>query len=586
MNYSNQDVAKILRSVATALTLQKANQFQVRAYETAADGIEHSTTEIQDLWEEKRLDEVPGIGEKLRAHLDELFRTGRVAHFESLKSHFPKAVYELIDIPGVGPKTALELAKAGVQSIPDLGNKLLDNSLSKIGLSVKLIEKLRGGFEEFTNLDDRMLLPNASEAAKKILEYLRASKKVKEAEVLGSLRRMVATVGDLDCAVATDEPDEVIEYFTKMPGVKEVVNKGESKATVVMSSGRHVDLLVGQPQSWGALLQHFTGSKQHNIKLREYALKKGLSLSEYGVKGVASGKNLESSAKIIPCKSEEDLYDLLKMQTPPPEIREDTGEIEAAINHKLPKLVQLGDIKGDLHLHSNFPLEPSHGPGLNSLEEIVKKGQELGYVYIGISDHSPSFTNHTPGQIEKLVAKRSEAINELKSTKSIRILNGLEIDILTDGTLSVPNFVLETLDYCIAGIHSSHKMDKEAMTKRLLEALKNPNVDIISHPSGRLLNQRSSFDVEWEVIFKYCAASDKVLEINAYPNRLDLRDDLVREALKYQVKFIINTDAHETAQMNNMSYGVAVARRGWVTAADVVNTWDWKKFAKWYKITI
>lgn len=276
------------------------------------------------------------------------------------------------------------------------------------------------------------------------------------------------------------------------------------------------------------------------------------------------------------------------MQTPEPELREDSGEIEAGLKNHLPKLVKLEDIKGDLHLHSNFPIKsPSHGPGINSIEEIVKKGKQLGHEFVGISDHPLGFSTTTETEKIEWVQKRTKFIQNLrKSTKSIRILNGLEIDILGDGSLNVPDFALKTLDYCLAGIHSGHAGSKEEITKRLILALNNPHVDIISHPTNRLINNRDSSDADWDEVFKIASKNNKIMEINSFPNRLDLRDDLVKLALKYKVKFVINTDAHQVEQMDNLKFGVSVARRGWASKEDIVNTWDWKNFAKWFNITL
>lgn len=578
MKTSNIDISSLLRSVAAALNIKKRNIFEIRAYENAADAIEHSTIEIKDLWEEDKLDEVPGVGKNIQSYLDEYFKTGKVSHFEQIKKGIDPVVFELINIPGIGPKTALSLAEAGVGGLDDLKTKIGDSSLLKKGFSEKGVEKIRKGLEEYLGLGDRMLLPYAFSQAKKILEYLKKSADVIDADPLGSLRRRVSTVGDLDFAASSKNPQKVIEYFTKMPGVKEVVSEGENKVMLILDSGLHIDLLVGYPESYGALLQHFTGSKQHNIHLREFALKKGYSLSEYGLKDTKSGK-------ILSMKTEEKFYRHLGMQTPPPEIREDTGEIEAVVSHSLPKLINYGETKGDFHLHSNFPLEPSHGPGINPIEEIVKKAEELGYEYVGISDHSPAFTTHTSSQIQTLIKKRTKYIQDIdKSKKSIRTLNGLEIDILGDGSLSVPDEALKTLDYSIAGIHSGHRGSKEVLTKRILSALKNPYVKILAHPTGRIINERGSYEADWEEIFKFCAKNKKLLEINAFPSRLDLRDDLVKIAKAVGVKFIIDTDAHEVSQMENMEYGVAVARRGWLEAKDVVNTWEWTNVSEWFNI--
>ncbi len=580
---SNSEVAKLLREVAAAYTISKTgNVFEIRAYENAADSIEGSTAEIKDLWEEGQLDQIPGLGKSLRAYLNELFKTGIVKHFESVKSDIPSIVFELLNIPGVGPKTAQELAKLGVKSLDGLKKGIKSGELVKKGFSAKIAEKIIQGVEEVEGQSDkRMLLPYASAQADRILDYLKENSDVMEAHPLGSLRRMVATIGDLDFSAASKNPQKVVDYFVKMPGVSRVLEKGDNKASVALNSGIRVDLLVGEPESYGALLQHFTGSKNHNIKLRMLALGKGLSLSEYGVK-----QTNRVGQPIIPTKTEEQLYELLKMDTPAPEIREDTGEIEAALKHQLPGLVELKDIKGDLHIHSNFPFpNPSHGPGANFIEEMVKKAKELGYDFIGVSDHPPGHGVISKPDMIKAVEKRTNYIHNLKlKTKNIRVLNGLEIDILPDGTLSVPDEALETLDYCIAGIHSGHRGGSEKITKRIISALENPHVDIISHPTNRLLNERDSSEAHWEEIFKVAAKNNKILEINAYPNRLDLRDDLIKLAKEYGVKFVINTDAHAVDQMNNMPFGVSVARRGWAEKKDVVNTWTWTDFAKWFKL--
>ncbi len=577
--FSNAQIARMLRQVAAALTLSKANSFEVRAYQNAADSIEHSDTDLHDLWEEKKLDDLPGLGKSMQSHINELFETGKVKHFETVLKKFEPVIFQLIDIPGVGPKTAKEISDLGVKDLEDLTEKLESGELVKKGLSAKIGEKLLTGLEQVAQREDRMLLPYAAIQADKILEYLKKSPDVLAADPLGSLRRQVATIGDLDFAVSSKTPKTVVDYFVKMPSINRVIDHGENKATVILNSGLHVDLLVGEPESYGALLQHFTGGKNHNISLRSYAQKHGLSISERGVKK-------EQSGELVPCRSEEELYGLLRMKTPSPELREDTGEIQAALNGQLPKLVTLAEIKGDFHLHSNFPLEPSHGPGANSLAEIVEKAKSLGYEYLALSDHPPGFTTHKIAEIDKLIAKRSEEVEHLKkmNTKSIRVLNSLEVDILTDGTLSVPDSGLKTLDLCNIGVHSSHQMAKDKMTVRILTALENPYAKILVHPTGRLLLSRPSYDADWEQIFKFCAKNKKALEINAFPNRLDLRDDLVRMAADLGCMFVIDTDAHQISQMDNMRFGVAVARRGWLESAQVINTWDFKKIVEWFNI--
>lgn len=577
---SNAKIAKLLRNIAAALTIKQiGNIFQIRAYENAADSIENSTAEIQDLWQEGKFPEVPNLGVSLQGYLNELLTTGRVKHFESIQKDILPVVFDLLDIPGVGPKTAEKLALLEVKDIEDLKRKIKSGELVNKGFSPKIAQSIMKALQNLNQGGRRMLLPYAFVQADKILNYLKQSPDIIRAHPLGSLRRMVATVGDLDFSVSSKKGKKVAEYFCQMPGVSRVIDKGENKATVVLKSGIQVDLLVGRPDSYGALLQHFTGSKSHNIKLRELANQMGYSLSEYGVRRAEDGK-------IIKIATEEELYQTLKMQTPPPELRENTGEIEATLKHELPDLVEFNNIRGDLHLHSSYKIEnPSHGPGVDSIEDIVKRAKELGYAYVGISDHPPGFTTAGKEKIIQWTRKRTKFIQNLGlKTKSIRVLNSLEIDILVDGTLSVPDEALAMLDYCIAGIHSGHRGSKEEITSRILKALENPHVDIISHPTNRLINERESSEADWEKIFRVASKNNKILEINGYPNRLDLRDDLVREALKFSVKFIINTDAHEVSQMDNMRFGVAVARRGWATKKDVVNAWDWTNFAEWFNI--
>ncbi len=577
MQMSNTQIAKLLKGIAAAYTIKKSgNIFEIRAYENAADSIEHLTSEVKDLWDEGKLGEVPGLGTKLQSYLDELFKTGQVKHFEAVKAGIPEVVFDLLDVPGVGPKTAQELVRLEVKDLEDLKKKIKSGQLVSKGFSSKISQKIMQGLREIAGRQGRMLLPYAFAQAARIVQYLKKSKFVYEVHPLGSLRRMVATVGDLDFSVSSDNSAKVVDYFCKMQGVTRIIDQGEHKATVTLQSGMQADLLVGKPGSYGALLQHFTGSKAHNIHLRTLAEKKGLTLSEY-----------------TQAETEEEFYKLMGMQTPPPELREDLGEIEASLAGKLPDLVELKDIKGDLHTHSNFPFpNPSHGPGADSIEDIVKKSKQLGYEFIGISDHPPGHSSVSKEEMIKAIEKRTKFIQSLRNeyntpnlnTKSVRILNGLEIDILMDGSLSVPDEALATLDYCIAGIHSGHRGLKETITKRLMGALSNPHVDIVSHPTNRLLNERESSEADWEEIFKYAAKNNKLLEINGYPNRLDLRDDLVREAKKCGVKFVINTDAHGASQMDNMLFGVSVARRGWAEKEDIVNSWDWTDFAKWFNI--
>ncbi len=420
-----------------------------------------------------------------------------------------------------------------------------------------------------------MVLPYAHRLAENIIEHLLESKDVIKAYTLGSLRRMVATVGDIDIAVASSNPEAVIKHFLSYPSKDRVIEQGTTTASLLVSGGRQVDLMIQPQESFGSLLQHFTGSKNHNVHLREYALKKGLSLSEYGIKKLG---------KIAKYDSEEKFYQALGMAWIPPELREDTGEIEAAIQHKLPKLIEVKDIKGDFHLHSNFPIEPSHDLGTNSMEELIKKAIILGYSYIGFSEHNPSQSNHTEKQMYSILMKRRKHIDRLqKNNKSIRIFQLLETDILPSGNLAINRSCLDLLDGTIVSIHSVFSMEKDKMTKRVLKGLSHPKAKILAHPTGRLLNQRQGYDLNWNEIFSFCKKYNKALEINASPLRLDLPDSLAREAVRQGIKMIINTDSHAASQMDLMKYGVAVARRGWVRKDDILNTLEYNKLVGWFK---
>ncbi|MCL5411384.1 MAG: DNA polymerase/3'-5' exonuclease PolX [Patescibacteria group bacterium] len=560
---TNSQVAELLRSIAAAYAIKGGNRFQIAAYETAADSIEHMSGSLQDFWAQGTLDSVPGVGSHLATYLDELFQTGKVRHFEETVKGIPEATFDFLKIPGVGPKTAYKIAEAGVISIADLEKRIQSGYLEKKGFGKKTLQNILRGIEEFRRKSDRILLPLAWETAEGVLNYLRAMPEVKQADSLGSLRRMVATVGDVDLSVASKEPKKVIDFFTRYPEAARVIEAGDKTATIALKSGIRVDLMVQPPEHYGSLLQHFTGSKSHNIALRTYALGIGYSLSEYGVKE-------EKSGKTISCPTENDLYDLLKMQTPPPELREGTGEIEAALKLQLPRIITTGKIKGDLHTHTVW------SDGQNTLAEMVEGAKSLGYEYLAITDHSyPNL------DFEKRIFQ-IEQYNYSK--RDIRVIIGLEVNISADSTLQIPDKILQKHEFIIASIHTSFRQPKEQITARLISAIENPYVDMIAHPTGRLLLEREGYEADWEKVFEACVKHDKILEINAFPNRLDLPDNLVRSAVAAGVKLAINTDSHHVSQLSLMPYGVSVARRGWAGEKGIVNTLPWNKVKSILKI--
>lgn len=590
---TNQEIARLLRKIAAAYLVKNENRFKIIAYERAADSLENAAIEAKDLWQEGKLDEIQGIGPSIAGHLDELFKKGKVRHFEQVLKGLPEGMFSLLALPGFGPKKAYKLAKvlklkSAKTAITDLEKAAKKGKIAAItGFGEKsqqdALESLKS-FKKGQLKENRINLPLASALATEIISYLKLCPQSLRIDPLGSLRRQVATIGDIDIAVATQDPQEVIDWFIKYPRKQKLVEKGPTGASLLLYNGRRVDLRVQKPKAYGAMLQYFTGSKNHNVHLRELALKQGLSLSEYGIKKL--GKN----HKINEYKDEESFYQAVGLPFIPPELREDTGEIEAALRQAqnkpdgLPNLVNLDDIKGDLHLHSDFPIEPSHDLGVSSMEEIIEKAESLGYEYLAFSEHAPSVSQHSKEQIFSILSRRRAMIEQLKLTsKIVRVINLLEVDILTDGNLSIEKRSLALLDGVITSVHSGFQQNKEQMTKRILRALENPQVKILGHPTGRLLGRREGYEVDWEEIFAFCQKHGKALEINAWPQRLDLPDLLVRQAIAKGVGLIISTDAHKVSEMDLMPYGVAVARRGWAEKNDILNTLDYNEFYQWLK---
>lgn len=588
---TNNQIAKLFRNVGAAYTIKNEDKyrFQIIAYQKAAEAIDGSASELADLFKEGKLDQIPGVGKSMRSHLKELLETGKVKHFNFITKEIPKAVFDLLDVSTMGPKRAYKLVKElKLTGEGDVRGHLL--KLAKEGKIAGLegfgeksqadIIKAIKEYQKGMGKTRRMLLPFAFELAEKLITYLKLSEEVIEAYPLGSLRRMAPTIGDIDIAVATKHPKEVIDHFLTYPYKDRIIEKGSGTASILVSGGKQVDLMAQPPKTLGSLLQHFTGSKYHNIRLREEALRKGFSLSEYGIKSKTKNQKL----KIKNYETEEEFYKALGMDWIPPEMREDRGEIKLAAAHQLPKLVELKDVKGDLHLHSSYPIEPSHDLGENTMTEMLKKAKELGYEYIAFSEHNPSIGKHSPNEIYSILAKRKERIEQLKeSNKNIRIINLLEVDILSNNNLAINDKCISQLDAMLISVHSSFSMPKKEMTKRILNGLAHPKAKILCHPTGRLLNERNGYELDWERLFEFVVKHRKALEINAWPTRLDLPDTVVHEAIRQKVKMVIDTDSHALWQMDLMRFGVSVARRGWATKNDILNTMGYNTFKTWLK---
>jgi DNA polymerase (family X) len=587
---SNQDIATLFKNIAAAYTIKddKKYRFQIIAYQNAADTLEKTTTEIHDLYRNGQMSHLPGLGPSMRAYIEELLQTGKVSHFESILKDLPPAIFPLLDIPSFGPKKAYKLVTALQLSDPatvidELEQQAQAGKIAGIeGFGEKSQADVIQAIKEYRlgkTKSVRMVLPFASELAEKVEIYLRACKAVLQVSPLGSLRRRVSTIGDIDFAISSKDPEAVIKHFLAYPYLERVIEQGEAEASIIVSGGKQVDLKIQPPERFGSLLQHFTGSKRHNIHLRELALRKGLSLSEYGIKEKDDPKN-----EFKAFDTEEKFYKALGLSWIPPEIREDAGEIELAQKGKLPDLIELQDIKGDFHIHSDYPIEPSHDMGKDSMETMIKRAIALGYDYIAFSEHNPSVSKHTKEHTYQILLQRNSFIEHLKSRyKNIRIISLLEIDILTDGSLAVDDKSLELLDGALVSIHSGFSMDEETMTKRVLKGLAHPKAKILSHPTGRLINQRTGYELNWEKVFAYCKEHNKALEINAWPLRLDLPDALVKEAISHGIKLSIDTDSHAVGHMDLMEFGVSVARRGWAKKSDILNAMGYNELVAWFK---
>ncbi len=587
---TNIEISRLFSNIAAAYSIidEKKYRFQIIAYQKASEAIEGSHHELKALFKEGKLDEIDGIGSSMKGHLKELFEKGSVEHFEAIFKNVPAAVFPLLDVPSFGPKKAFRLVsefnlKNPDSVITDLATIAKSGKIADLpGFGEKSQQDILQAIEEYRRgktKTARMVLPYANELAKKILTYIKESKDVVRVEPLGSLRRRRSTTGDIDIAVATKNPQAVLDHFTNYPLKERIIERGERTSSILVSGGRQIDLMVEKPEAFGALLQHFTGSKAHNVRLREYALTIDLSLSDYGMRK----KGTDDPYTLF--DSEEKFYKTLGMQWVPPEMREDKGEIELALQNKLPKIVELSDIKGDFHLHSSFPIEESHDAGQSSMEEMIEKALSLGYKYVGFSEHNPSQSGHTPKEIYKLLEKRKKHIEDLrlKYKNVIRIFSLLETDILPSGKLAVDDDALSLLDATIVSIHSSFAMDRETMTERILKGLSHPKAKILAHPTGRLLNQRPGYEVDWVKLFTFASENNKALEINSWPLRLDLPDELVFEARQKGVKFFIDTDSHDKSQMDMMEYGVSVARRGWATPDDIMNTKSYNEIEEFFK---
>lgn len=572
---NNNEIAKKLTEVARLLeiTNQEKYKFQIIAYENATHSISHATKELEKIYREegkKGLDKIPGIGPAIAGHIIELIENGKIKKYEKLKQKTPVGVLEFMDVPGIGPKTAQRIQKElGSKTLTQLKKDITGEKVQKI-FGQKERENIVRGIGIHGRQEKRMLLSKAEAIFNDIKKDLEKCPGIKKIDPGGSLRRRQETVGDIDISTAAQNPQEVVDCFSKISSVRRVLAKGENRIRVIHENGQEVDLMVLSPNQYGSLLQQGTGDKNHSVHLRKIALEMGYSLSEYGIK-MTKGGTLRKFA------NEEDFYKFLKMDCPPPELRTDQGEIELAQKYQLPKLVELKEVKGDFHIHTTY------SDGEETIEEMTKAARDMGYEFIGISDHTAGL-GVTKGLDEEKFKKQWREIDMLqKKYKNIKILKGAEINLKADGSLDIDEKILKNLDFGIASIHASFFQTKAMATKRILGAMENPKVNIIGHPTGRMFGMREEIEIDWEPVFKKASQTKTALEINASPSRLDLKDVRVREAKKIGIKFAINTDAHQTRQLDLVRYGIDVARRGWATKEDILNTWPIEKILNWFK---
>ncbi|MBN1406104.1 MAG: DNA polymerase/3'-5' exonuclease PolX [Candidatus Omnitrophica bacterium] len=567
----NHKISEIFEAIADILEFKQDNQFKIRAYRRAAASIRAMSEDINEFAKANPLNSIPGIGKDLSEKIEELLKTGALKSYEELKESVPGIIFDMMRIPGVGPKTAkLLYDELKIDSVEKLKKYAKEHKLSQLShLKEKTEANILKGIELLEKSSDSMLLGDALPMAEGMVNYLKQKSPISKIDIAGSARRMKQTVKDIDILVSSKKPQAVMHNFVNMPTTERVLVRGDTKSSILTRQGIQVDIRVVEPASYGAALVYFTGSKEHNVRLRELAVKKKLKINEYGVYSVKGGS--ASGGKKIAGKTEEEVYASVGLKYIEPELREDRGEIGAALKNKLPKLIEISDIRGDFHVHSNY------SDGINTIEEMARFCKNLGYEYVVISDHSKSL-KVAGGLSEQDLIKKNREIDAInKKIKGFKVLKGVEVDIDSDGNLDYSDEVLKDLDVVLAAIHTGFKQSKEVITKRILRAMDNKHVDIITHPTGRLLNAREPYAVDMTAVLKHAKKTGTVIEINGYPERLDLDDINSRIASEMGVKIALTTDSHRVEQLLNMRFAVSVARRAWLTQKDVLNTLSLKQ---------
>ena len=566
MDSVNSEIAKIFSRIADSLEILDENGFKINAYRKASRNISSMPDSLGEFDGEKELSTIPGVGKDLSRKIIEHRLTGKIAYYEEIKKQVPDELAELLDIRGVGPKFLRTLVKHfGVRDIESLKETIARPEILEVdGIGKKKIEQISRSVEVFEGGKKRMRLVKAHALATEVKEKIEGIPGVLRVELAGSLRRMRETVANIDIIASADDGAGVIEKFTALAFIKEVLGRTENNARVLTQAGVRTDLLVVEPHCYGSALQNLTGSRSHNARIREIAAARGFETDPMGIR---NGTGHFSS--------EEEIYESLGLEYIPPELREDRGEIEAARAGELPELLEIEDLRGDLHAHSTW------SDGASTIRQMADKAASLGYEYIAMTDHSPSSRIANGLSVKRLWQKKEEVEKINSEGGAVRILMGSEVDILPDGSLDYPDEVLRELDFVVASVHSSFLMEEGEMTRRICGALENPNVDALGHPTGRLIAQREPYKVDIDAVIETARNHDKALEINSSYKRLDLKDTHARKAVEAGVKIMVSTDAHRIEHLERIIFGVGTARRGWVKKTNVINTYGLSELLKW-----
>jgi len=569
MARANDEVQALLQEYADLLSISGGDPFRVRTYEKAARSVGgyHADIAALDL---KGLQAVPNVGKSIAEKIQEYFDKGSINALEELRAQVPAGVRQMISIPGLGPKKAMVLYRdLHLASVQELADAIHEGRLKGLkGFGEKTEENILRGIELMQQSGDRVNLGVAMDMAEEILAELTAVRGCLNCTYAGSLRRMVETIGDIDILVASDEPEPVMEAFAGLSYVDRVMARGETKTSIRTTKGLQVDLRVVPPACWGAALQYFTGSKAHNVRTREIAVRKGLKLSEYGLFDAKSGQ-------LIAAETEEEVYERLDLPWIHPTLREDRGEIEAAHHGELPTLLELKDLQGDLHTHTNLT------DGLSTLEQMIAAARERKYAYYAVTDHAPNLWMQRMTD-DKMLKQRSR-LRDLEKQGKMALLHGTELNIDAEGGVDWGPEFLEGFDVRVASVHTEFNQSKDDMTRRIVRAMENPYVNIIGHPTGRKIGQRPPIEFDMDEVFRAAALTGTALEVNSYPDRLDLRDEHIMWAKRHGVKFAVDTDSHSTVHLPFMRYGVGTAQRGWLTKDDVINAWPLSKLKTFLK---